>query len=134
MFRLNLLTSEKSLFDGEVNYLSVPGSLGNMGILTDHAPLISCMEPGKLEYEKSDGKRVVFSIAGGMFEIKANKAVVLADTCEDPAQIDTARAESAAGRARERLRTAHRDPSIDVMRAEVALARALNRLKLSARA
>ncbi len=131
MFELSIATTTGAIFEGEISYLSVPGALGSMGILTNHAPIISSLEPGELTYETTGGERISYVVSGGLLEMHGNEAVVLVDACEKPVDIDIARAESSLARAKERLSIAHKDESIDVTRAEAALARALNRLKLA---
>jgi len=133
MFVLNISTTRGDIFEGEVTYLKVPGTLGSMGILTGHAPIISSLEPGEILFEKQGGDRVVLISSGGIMEMRNNKAVILADACERPEEIDVDRAKEAERRAKERLEKARKDSSIDVARAEAALSRAINRIRHAGR-
>ncbi len=130
MFKLSAVTPEKTVFEQEVSSIVAPGALGYLGILSDHAPLITPLISGRLEVKDVSGKESVFFISGGFLEVSDNIATILADAIEKPQDIDVERAKKAENRARERL--AHRsDPDIDAARAEAALQRAIWRQKIA---
>lgn len=130
MFKLSVVTPEKTVFEQEAISIIAPGSEGYLGILTDHAPLLTALIPGKLTVADASNQETYYAISGGFLEVSHNVATILADAIEPVAAIDLARAREAERRARERL--SHRtNPEIDVARAEAALARALNRIKLA---
>lgn len=132
MFKLFVVTPEKVVFEQEVRSIIAPGSEGYLGVLTDHAPLITALMPGSLNVVDADHKRTEYCISGGFLEVSGNIATVLADAIEKIEEIDIERARAAEQRARDRL--SHRnDPEIDAVRAEAALARALNRQKMALR-
>ena len=82
-FRLSILSAEKILFDGDVKYLSVPAAEGYMGILPDHASLISSLTPGKVEIRPLEGLPVLFSLKGnGLLEVNRNVVSLLVDTVD----------------------------------------------------
>jgi F-type H+-transporting ATPase subunit epsilon len=131
MFKLSAVTPEKVVFEQDVSSIVAPGAMGYLGILTDHAPLITPLIPGKLDIKDNHGRESHFFVSGGFLEVSHNVATILADAIERPEDIDIKRAKDAEERARERLK--HRDsPEIDVARAEGALQRALWRQKLAA--
>lgn len=70
---LKIVSPEKIVFDGNVEKVIVPGTVGRFEILNDHAPIISSLDPGVVEYELSDGERTQFNILGGFVEVKKNK-------------------------------------------------------------
>lgn len=72
MLNLKIVSPEKIVFNGEVERVVVPGSLGNFEILTDHAPIISSLEKGDVEYTTPDGEKTQFGILGGFVEVKKN--------------------------------------------------------------
>ncbi len=130
MFKLSVVTPEKVVFEQDVRSIVAPGSQGYLGVLTDHAPLITALIPGNLTVTDNDGNEVDYSVSGGFLEVSGNVATVLADAIETYDKIDIERAKRAEQRARERL--SHRsDSDIDEIRAEAALARALNRQKMA---
>ena len=127
-FRLTVLTQEKTTVDETVSSVTAPGTEGYLGILRDHAPLVTQLMPGKLTVKDLAGNETVYAVSGGFLEVSHNTVTLLADSIERGAEIDLARAEAAEKRARERL--AGKDTGIDIDRAEIALKRALNRQRV----
>lgn len=72
MLKLKIVSPEKVVFQGEVVSVLVPGTLGSFEILNDHAPIISSLEEGKVEYTTLEGKNVM-NIRGGFVECKKNE-------------------------------------------------------------
>ncbi len=130
MFKLSVVTPEKVVFEKDVRSIVAPGSEGYLGVLTDHAPLITALIPGILTVTDNAGDEVDYGVSGGFLEVSGNVATVLADAIEDPDRIDVERAKQAEQRARKRL-SRRSDSDIDALRAEAALARALNRQKMA---
>ena len=128
MYTLTIVTPEEVIFEDEVVSIVAPGSEGYLGILTDHAPLITALVPGKLTVKGKEGEESVFSLSGGFLEVSDNVVTVLADAVEPKEKIDVERARQASERAKERLQT--KSPEIDVARAQAALSRALSRIKV----
>lgn len=94
MLNLEIVTPEKSVFSDTVESVSVPTVSGEIGILTNHAPLISALKSGVLSYSRNGAtERMV--VAGGFVEVSDNKVSILADTAEIAGDIDldAARAE-----------------------------------------
>ncbi len=81
-FNLSILTPEKSVFEGAVEYVEVPGSVGYLGVLAHHAPLVTGLNAGKLTVRKAQGGTDVYRVSGGFFEVSKNQASVLADSIE----------------------------------------------------
>lgn len=87
MLNLEIVTPEKSVFSDTVESVSVPTISGEIGILTNHAPLISGLKSGVLSYLKNGAiERMV--VAGGFVEVSDNKVSILADTAESAGEID----------------------------------------------
>ncbi|MBQ1627363.1 MAG: ATP synthase F1 subunit epsilon [Prevotella sp.] len=78
MLTLKIVSPERVEFDGEVESVLVPGTLGSFEILNDHAPIISSLEKGKVEYTTKDGK-VELGILGGFVEVKKNEVSLCVD-------------------------------------------------------
>lgn len=72
MLQLKIVSPDKVVFQGEVVSVLVPGTLGSFEILNDHAPIISSLEEGKVEYTTLEGKNVM-NIRGGFVECKKNE-------------------------------------------------------------
>jgi F-type H+-transporting ATPase subunit epsilon len=123
--KLEVVTPERKVLSEEIVSLIVPAIEGYLGILPNHAPIISGLEPGVIKY-KVGGDYKKMAISGGFLEVSANKASILANTAELAEEIDVQRAQAAKERAEQRLQN---KSDIDVLRAELALKRALARLK-----
>ena len=78
-FQLSILTPEKTVFDGAVEYVQVPGTEGSLVVLAHHAALVTAMQEGTLTVRKSGGATEVWEVSGGFFEVSDNRATVLAD-------------------------------------------------------
>lgn len=115
------------LWTGTAQSLRVPESLGLMGILPRHAPLIATLEAGLTTIRRPDGGELRLITGDGFLEIAAGHVLMLVDFGEDPAKVDVARAREARDRALSRLRSPKED--VDLARAEAALRRALARLR-----
>lgn len=124
--RLEIVTPQKKVFSEDVKFLVAPGTDGELGILPEHAPLITSLNIGIMRIQQ-EGKNIKVVVTGGFMEVRNNKVTVLANAAERAEDIDVARAEAAKQRAEARL--AAKTPDIDVLRAELALKRALTRLK-----
>lgn len=124
--RLEVVTPERLVFSEDIESLVAPGALGYLGVLPNHAPLVTGLDIGVVSF-KQGGKTRKMAVSGGFMEVVDNKAVVLAATAELDQAIDMTRAEAAKERAEKRLSERH--PDLDVLRAELALKRAISRIK-----
>jgi F-type H+-transporting ATPase subunit epsilon len=82
-FTLSVLTPERSVFEGTVEYVQVPGTEGYLGVLANHASLVTALAPGTLTVRKADGVTEQFAVTGGFFEVSKNQATVLADAVSE---------------------------------------------------
>jgi F-type H+-transporting ATPase subunit epsilon len=125
--KLQILTPDKIVFDGEVEALLVPGAAGPFEILKDHAPILSSLVPGELRVKK-DRKESFYAVSGGFLEFHANQAVVLAEAAETPEEIDLKRVAAAKQRAIDDL---NNPAANNRTAAQKALARATVRQKIA---
>jgi F-type H+-transporting ATPase subunit epsilon len=79
-FQLSILTPERTVFDGSVEYVQVPGTEGYLGVLAHHASLVTALQQGTLTVRKSGGGEEQWNVSGGFFEVSDNRATVLADS------------------------------------------------------
>jgi F-type H+-transporting ATPase subunit epsilon len=129
--RFEVITGERIVYqDTDVDMVVAPGTDGVLGILPQHAPLVSTLQPGELRVKKG-GAEVSMVVTGGFLEVTGDRVLVLADAAERAEEIDLARAEEARRRAQERLAT--RQHEVDLVRAEAALRRSLIRLRVARR-
>lgn len=96
MINLEIVTPERKVVDEAVEMVSVPTAKGEIGILANHAPLISTLKPGILTYTlKGFTEKMV--VSGGFIEISGDKVSILADIAEarEDIDVDSARGEQA---------------------------------------
>jgi F-type H+-transporting ATPase subunit epsilon len=75
---LEIITPDKKVFEGDVSIATFPGSDGSFQVMNNHAPLISLLAKGIVEYKTKD-QRIKVEITGGVVEVLKNKVIVLAD-------------------------------------------------------
>ena len=127
-FHLEIIASDRVFYQGECEHLVITAIDGLMGILPGHEPLVTCLPTGELKY-MTNGKWHFAAISEGFIEVLPEKAVILADSCELPEEIDIKRAEEARERAQEQLR--QKQSIKEYYQTQAALNRAINRLKVS---
>jgi len=128
---VEIVTNERIVFsETDVEMVSAPGSQGTLGILPNHAPLVTSLAAGELRVRKGgvDQSMVVF---GGFMEVTPSKVIVLADVAEKVEEIDVERAEKARRRAEEAI--AHAGDRADLVAAQARLSRAQIRLRVGER-
>ena len=118
-FPVEVLTPEGEVFNDEVEMLSTRTSIGSIGILANHAPLMAILDPTELRLYQSDSDVVRFAQGEGYLQVINNRALVLVEDATPPDRLDTAdlqdrlrRAQDAYDRAEddsEEKRTAARD-------------------------
>lgn len=77
---LEILTPEEKVFEGTVESVKVPGTKGSFQILNMHAPVISTLEKGEIKVRKSKNQELIFTISGGVVEVRDNKIIILAES------------------------------------------------------
>ncbi|HEY8839531.1 MAG TPA: F0F1 ATP synthase subunit epsilon [Candidatus Dormibacteraeota bacterium] len=103
-YELRVVSVERSLFEGEVEFLVANGVDGELGILARHAPLMTILKPGPLRIQETiGGEEQVLFVGGGFLEVLPDRVTVLADVAEHAEEISVERAEEARRRAQERL-------------------------------
>jgi F-type H+-transporting ATPase subunit epsilon len=76
---LEILTPERKIYEGEVDIATFPGADGSFQVLDNHAPLISLLTQGMVEYGAKTAAREQVHITGGVVEVLKNKVILLAD-------------------------------------------------------
>ena len=100
--QLEIVTPEKKIFSDLVDNVYLPGADGEMGILPQHAGLVTALKPGELRY-LHNGKVESLAIGSGFAEVSQNKVVVLTDSALGEAEIDEDHVEAAIKRAHDKL-------------------------------
>jgi F-type H+-transporting ATPase subunit epsilon len=123
----HIVTQDKSLFEGPADMVLAPGSEGELGILPNHAPLLTTLNIGVIRIQH-EGEEEVFTITGGVLEVRPEIITVLADVGERIDEIDEARAEAAKARAEELLTKGPPKDTDEYLTIEAALRRSNLRL------
>ncbi len=79
---LEIITPDKTIFEGEIISATFPGSKGSFQVLKDHAALISPLDKGKVLYETKNNEHEI-AVAGGIVEVLNNKIVLLAEESKE---------------------------------------------------
>jgi F-type H+-transporting ATPase subunit epsilon len=79
--KLEIVTAEGTVYSGEVESIVAPGEAGEIGILPNHAPLLTSLKSGNLQITENGNKQIVY-ISGGFLEMIANTVTVLADSAK----------------------------------------------------
>jgi F-type H+-transporting ATPase subunit epsilon len=114
---VDVVSAEEAIFEGEAEFVALPGESGELGIYPQHTPLITRIRPGAVRI-KLAGKaeeELVF-VAGGILEVQPNRVTVLADTAIRGHDLDEAKASEAKRLAEEAMRNAKSD--IDLAKAQ----------------
>lgn len=126
--QLDIVTAEGVTYSDQVSVVVAPGVEGELGILPNHTPLLTILQPGELRIVKDGEDDTLIALGGGFLEVMKNRVVILADTAERADDIDESRAEDAVNRAREQLD--NRTADMDLERALASLRRSQTRLKV----
>lgn len=92
---LNIVSVEETMYSGYVQYLSVTGEQGSLGVYPGHTPLLSGIRPGQIYMVDQEGTKDIYYISGGLVEIQPDVVTILADTVLRAEDIDEAAAEQA---------------------------------------
>ena len=125
--KLEIVTPDRIVLSAEADYVSLPGTEGEFGVLPGHVPLFAALKTGCMHYQH-EGQTVYASLREGFAEVADGTVQLLVDSAELAGEIDVGRAEAALKRAQERLSSPQRD-AVNVARAEAALQRASVRLQ-----
>jgi F-type H+-transporting ATPase subunit epsilon len=121
---VDVVSAEESIFDGEAEFVALPGETGELGIYPQHTPLITRIRPGavRIKVAGQAAEEFVF-VAGGILEVQPNRVTVLADTAIRGHDLDEAKAEEARKAAEEALQ--NRSADIDYAKAQAELVAAM---------
>jgi F-type H+-transporting ATPase subunit epsilon len=125
--RCEIVSQDRTVFQGDVDIVILPGAAGEMGILPHHAPVLAILKYGVIRIRKS-GREELFTVAGGMAEVQPDIVTILADAAENVEEIDITRAQAAKKRAEDALSKLKPEDHDAYLRMEAALRRSNLRL------
>jgi F-type H+-transporting ATPase subunit epsilon len=86
-FACDIVTPEAKFYSGDVHFVVVPGTEGEMGFLYDHAPVVSTLADGVVRIQEEEGgPHKEFAIEGGYVQVDGKKVIILADKAEERTQ------------------------------------------------
>ena len=100
----SIVSAEQEIFSGLVEMVVATGTMGELGILPGHAPLLSGIKPGPIRLVLEGGVDEIFFASGGFIEVQPTSITVLADTAIRADNIDEAAAAEAEGKAQAELK------------------------------
>ena len=105
-FPVEVLTPEGQVFDDEVEMISTRTTVGSIGILANHVPLLAILDPTELRLYRSDGDVVSFAQGEGYLQVVDNRAMVLVEEAVPPDDLDRSDIESRLEEARSGMENA----------------------------
>ncbi|MEY3603461.1 MAG: F0F1 ATP synthase subunit epsilon [Burkholderiaceae bacterium] len=124
---VDVVSAEASIFEGEAEFVALPGESGELGIFPRHVPLITRIRPGavRIKVPGQSHEEFIF-VAGGILDVQPDAVTVLADTAIRGADLDEAKAEAARKAAQEAI--ANRGSELEYAKAQAELASAVAQL------
>jgi F-type H+-transporting ATPase subunit epsilon len=108
-FAAEVLTPEGEVFAGEIEMLSTFTTVGSIGILANHEPLLARLEPTELRLYRSETEIVRFAQAEGYLQFAENRALVLVEEAIAPGELDRGVFENKLSEARAAVERAPQD-------------------------
>jgi F-type H+-transporting ATPase subunit epsilon len=121
MFHLSIVTAEQTIYEGDIQMLVAPAVDGEIGILTNHHPIVTKLGPGGIKITKADNSEEMLFTSGGYLEFNENKAILLSDVIENIDAIEVTEAAAARKRAQEMLKNAKDDVERDKLEKEMQI-------------
>lgn len=123
MLQFEIITPDKTALSEEVEYVYLPGSAGEIGILKEHTALITTVVPGELRYKPVGKPEVHLIVGSGFVEVVNNNVLMVTDLALESSEIDTSSVEKAIAAAQEALKLAEGMSREDHARFEANLAK-----------
>jgi len=127
--RLDIVTPEKKEFSAEVDGVEIPGIEGELGVLPNHAALVTTLMPGELRYKRG-GEEVALAVGEGIVEVQGESVAVLTDLAVGDADIDEKIVEDALKRAEDRLKEIPSDQAEEMAAMQAVIAKSIAQLQL----
>jgi len=119
MFHLTIVTAEGTLYEGDIEMLVAPAVDGEIGIMTNHHPLVTKLSAGAMRAVKADKTEEILFVNGGYLEVLNNQVTILADAAENIENIQILEAKAARERAAEMMKNVKDDVTLEKMEEEL---------------
>jgi len=130
--RLEIVTPEASIYSDEVDSVVLPGHEGEMGVLPQHAPLVTLLSAGELRIQKG-GKQQVMAVGEGLVEVTGSGTRILTDAAIGEESIDEGAVQAALERAQARLKDSASLTAEEIAATEASILHSLAQLKVKRR-
>ncbi len=125
--QVDIVSAEQAIFSGEAELVVAPGEAGELGIMPDHAALLTRIRPGTVRVKRpGEDREEVIYVSGGMLEVQPHVVTVLADTSVRAENLDEEKALEAKRAAEEAI--ANRSGQMEIAEAQAALAESVAQL------
>ena len=124
---VDIVSAEEQIFSGQADMVIAPGEGGELGIMAEHAPLLTRIKPGTVRIQQGGQDTEVIYVSGGMMEVQPDRVTVLADTSVRAHDLDEAKALEAERLAKEAL--ANQAGKLEIAQAQAELAEAVAQLQ-----
>lgn len=125
---VSVVTPDGPIMEDSFEMVSCKAEYGELGILPGHIPLVAPLSISAVRLKRGEDVERI-AVSGGFLEVRPDKVTILAQTAENPSEINVERANQSKTRAEQRLQS--KQDNTDFQRAELALKRALNRLDIA---
>ena len=85
---LRVLTQSGIAVEDQAVSIVAPGEVGYLGILRNHAPLVTTLKPGTLTWRRPDGDRRAARLGSGLLEVQRNRVTILAETVSEASEVE----------------------------------------------
>lgn len=117
---VNIVSAEQSIFSGDATMVVAPGESGELGILPQHAPLLTRIKPGTVKVMLASGGEELVYVSGGILEVQPHALTILANTSVRAHDLDEAKVMEAKRAAEEALTNRESGQERAVVQAELA--------------
>jgi F-type H+-transporting ATPase subunit epsilon len=125
--QVDIVSAEQSIFSGEAEMVIAPGEAGELGVLPEHAALLTRIKPGTLRIKiPGENREEIIYVSGGMMEVQPHVVTVLADTSIRAENLDEAKALEAKRAAEDTIN--QRAGDMEIAEAQAVLAEAVAQL------
>ncbi|NCO04624.1 MAG: ATP synthase F1 subunit epsilon [Candidatus Magasanikbacteria bacterium] len=131
MIDFKIVTPEGTIYEDQIEKVTIPTQAGEITVYEDHVPLVSILKPGELNIHKEKDAVVNLAVSSGIIEVRENSQVyIIADTAERAADIDIKRAEEAKVRAEELMKQQEYALDVDFARLQGKIEKELVRINV----
>jgi F-type H+-transporting ATPase subunit epsilon len=124
---VDIVSAEQSIFSGDAEMVVAPGEAGELGILPEHAALLTRIKPGTLRIKiPGEAREEIIYVSGGMMEVQPHVVTVLADTSVRAENLDEAKALEAKRAAEDVIN--NRTGDMEIAEAQAVLAESVAQL------